>query len=183
MTKISKVSSLEQVKKHLTAECYNKLFIGGQFVDPIDGQKMSTHYPATGEIFHELPKGNANDIESAIRAAEAAWSDGAWATMPASKRGDLVSRMAQGIEENIEVLAAIEAADVGKPFRQAKMVLGGAASEGKYWASLGAVLDAEQDTPVSSGGGVGGLPLLNGMLFIDVTQLVSLVLFQHGITH
>ena len=57
----------------------------------------------------------------------------------ASARGDLVSRMAQGIEENIEVLAAIEAADVGKPFRQAAMVLGGAASEGKYWASLGAV--------------------------------------------
>jgi acyl-CoA reductase-like NAD-dependent aldehyde dehydrogenase len=66
--------------------------------------------------------------------------------------------MAQGIEENIEVLASIEAADVGKPFRQAAMVLGGAAQEGKYWASLGAVVDAEQDTPVNSGGGMGGLP-------------------------
>ena len=158
MTKISKTNSIGQVQKHLTAECFNKLFIGGQFVDPIDGQKMPTHYPATGEVFHELPKGNANDIGSAIRAAEAAWSDGAWANMPASARGDLVARMAQGIEENIEVLAAIEAADVGKPFRQAAMVLGGAASEGKYWASLGAVLDAEQDKPVNSGGGMGGLP-------------------------
>ena len=158
MTKISKTNSIEQVQKHLTSECFNKLFIGGQFVDPIDGQKMPTHYPATGEVFHELPKGNANDIGSAIRAAEAAWSDGAWANMPASARGDLVARMAQGIEENIEVLAAIEAADVGKPFRQAAMVLGGAASEGKYWASLGAVLDAEQDKPVNSGGGMGGLP-------------------------
>ena len=158
MTKISKTNSIEQVQKQLTAECFNKLFIGGQFVDPIDGQKMPTHYPATGEVFHELPKGNANDIGSAIHAAEAAWSDGAWANMPASARGDLVSRMAQGIEENIEVLAAIEAADVGKPFRQAAMVLGGAASEGKYWASLGAVLDSEQDKPVNSGGGMGGLP-------------------------
>lgn len=42
MTKISKTNSLDQVKKHLTAECFNKLFIGGQFVDPIDGQKMPT---------------------------------------------------------------------------------------------------------------------------------------------
>ena len=158
MTKISKTNSIEQVQKQLTAECFNKLFIGGQFVDPIDGQKMPTHYPATGEVFHELPKGNANDIESAIREAEAAWSDGTWANMPASARGDLVSRMAQGIEENIEVLATIEAADVGKPFRQAAIVLGGAASEGKYWASLGAVLDSEQDKPVNSGGGMGGLP-------------------------
>ena len=40
MTKISKTNSIEQVQKQLTAECFNKLFIGGQFVDPIDGQKM-----------------------------------------------------------------------------------------------------------------------------------------------
>ncbi len=158
MTKTTKINSLDEVQEHLKAECFNKLFIGGQFVDPIDGQKMPTCYPATGEVFHKLPKGNANDIGSAIRAAEAAWLDGAWANMPAAARGDLISRMAQGIEGNIEFLAAIEAADVGKPFRQAAMVLGGAANEGKYWASLGAVLDAEQDKPVNSGGGMGGLP-------------------------
>ena len=79
MTKITKTNSLDKVQKHLTAECFNKLFIGGHFVDPIDGQKMPTYYPATGEVFHELPKGNANDIEAVIRAAEAAWLDGAWA--------------------------------------------------------------------------------------------------------
>ena len=158
MTKMTKTNSLDIVRKHLTAECFNKLFIGGQFVDSIDGQKMPTYYPATGEVFHELPKGNANDIGAAIHAAEAAWLNGAWANMPASERGELISRMAQGIEENIEVLAEIEAADVGKPFRQAKLVLGGAADEGKYWGSLGAVLDAEQDKPIDSGGGVGGLP-------------------------
>jgi len=158
MSKITKTNSLEKVQEHLKAECFNKLFIGGQFVDPIDGQKIPTYYPATGEVFHALPKGNANDIGSAIIAAESAWLDGAWANMPASDRGDLISRMAQGIEENIEVLAEIEAADVGKPFRQAALVLGGAANEGKYWGSLGAVLDAEQDIPVNSGGGVGGLP-------------------------
>ena len=158
MTNITKTNSLDKVKEYLTAECFNKLFIGGQFVDPIDGQKMPTYYPATGEVLHELPKGNTNDIGSAIHAAEAAWLDGAWANMPALVRGKLIMRMAQGIEEHIEVLAAIEAADVGKPFRQAALALGGAANEGKYWGSLGAVLDAEQDTPVNSGGGVGGLP-------------------------
>ena len=158
MTKTTNTNSLDKVQEYLTAECFNKLFIGGQFVDPIDGQKMPTYYPATGEVFHEVPKGNANDIKAAIHAAEAAWLDGTWANMPAATRGDLISRMAQGIEENIAVLAAIEAADVGKPFRQSALVLGGAANEGKYWGSLGKVLDTEQDTPVNSGGGVGGLP-------------------------
>ncbi len=88
MTKMTKTNSLDIVRKHLTAECFNKLFIGGQFVDSIDGQKMPTYYPATGEVFHELPKGNANDICAAIRAAEAAWLNGAWANMPASERGE-----------------------------------------------------------------------------------------------
>ena len=66
--------------------------------------------------------------------------------------------MAQGIEDNLEMLAEIEAADVGKPYRQAAMVMGGAAGEGKYWCSLGKALDAEQDLPVNSGGGEGGVP-------------------------
>ena len=40
MTEITKNNSLEKVQEHLKAECFNKLFIGGHFVDPIDGQKM-----------------------------------------------------------------------------------------------------------------------------------------------
>ena len=78
--------------------------------------------------------------------------------MSAANRAEIVAKMAQGIEDNKEMLAEIEAADVGKPFRQAAMTLGGAANEGKYWCSLGKALDKEQDLPVNSGGGKGGLP-------------------------
>ena len=158
MAKTTEQNSLERVQKLLTAECFNKLFIGGKFVDPVDGKKMSTFYPATGEFLHEIPEGNANDIEAAVSSAEAAWTDGRWAKMSASERGELVIRMANSIEDNIEFLATIEAADVGKPFRQAAIVLGGASGEGKYWGSLGAVLDSEQNKPVTACGGKGGLP-------------------------
>ena len=94
----------------------------------------------------------------AIAAAEAAWNDRTWADMKAADRAAIVAKMAAGIAEHQEMLAEIEAADVGKPFRQANMTLGGAAGEGAYWCSLGAALDAEQDRPVDSGGGVGGTP-------------------------
>ena len=127
-------------------------------MDPIDGEKLPTYYPATGELLHELPRGKANDVEAAIAAAELVWAEGTWAGMTAAERGKIVAKMAQGIEANIDMLAEIEAADVGKPFRQAAMTLGGAAAEGKYWCSLGAALDAEQDMPVNSGGGEGGVP-------------------------
>ena len=124
--------SLVKVQAHLVAECFNKLFIGGEFVDPIDGEKLPTYYPATGELLHEFPRGKANDVNAAIAAAEAAWAEGTWAGMAAAERAEIVAKMAQGIKDNIETLAEIEAADVGKPFRQAAMTLGGAAGEGKY---------------------------------------------------
>ena len=151
---MSNMKSLKKVQSYLLAECFNKLFIGGQFVDPIDGEKFPTYYPATGELLHELPQGKANDVEEAISAAENAWAEGTWAGMSAADRAEIVFKMAQGIEDNLEMLAEIEAADVGKPYRQAAMVMGGAAGEGKYWCSLGKALDAEQDLPVNSGGGV-----------------------------
>ena len=81
--------------------------------------------------------------------------------------------MAQGIEDNVEMLAEIEAADVGKPYRQAAMTLGGAAGEGKYWCSLGAALDAEQDAPVNSGGGEGGVPPAEWDVATDATPSAS----------
>ena len=150
--------SLSKVKTHLEAECFNKLYIGGKFVEPINGKSYPTYYPATGEFLHEFPRGDANDIASAISAAEAAWAKGEWAEMKAASRAKIVERIAKGIKDNLDMLAEIEAADVGKPFRQAKMAISGAAGEGKYWCSLGAVLDANQDTPVNSGGGEGGMP-------------------------
>ena len=70
------MKSLKKVQSYLLAECFNKLFIGGQFVDPIDGGKFPTYYPATGELLHELPQGKANDVEEAISAAENAWAEG-----------------------------------------------------------------------------------------------------------
>ena len=150
--------SLSKVKAHLEAECFNKLYIGGNFVEPINGESYQTYYPATGELLHEFPRGDANDIAGAISAAEAAWAKGEWAEMKAASRAKIVELIAKGIKDNLDMLAEIEAADVGKPFRQAKMAISGAAGEGKYWCSLGAVLDANQDTPVNSGGGEGGMP-------------------------
>ena len=137
MEQDSKNSSLDKVRSHLQRECFNKLFIGGKFVEPIEREKLPTYYPATGELLHEFPRGKANDIHAAISSAERAWAEGTWAAMKAADRAKIVAKMAQGIEDNKEMLAEIEAADVGKPFRQAAMTLGGAANEGKYWCSLG----------------------------------------------
>ena len=97
----TKTNSLAKVQTHLVAECFNKLYIGGEFVDPIDGDKYPTYYPATGELLDEFPRGKANDVESAIAAANAAWAEGTWAGMAATERAKIVAKMAQGIEDNV----------------------------------------------------------------------------------
>ncbi len=124
--------SLSRVSTYLEAECFNKLYIGGQFVEPIDGETYPTYYPAAGEILHEFPRSKAKDIFAAISAVEAAWAEGEWANMTAASRAKIVENIAQGVEENLDMLAEIEAADVGKPYRQERMAIGGAAGEGKY---------------------------------------------------
>ena len=91
------MKSLEKVQSHLLAECFNKLYIGGEFVAPIDGEKYPTYYPATGELLHEFPRGKSNDVEVAIAAAEAAWAEGTWSGMSAAERAEIVKKMAQGI--------------------------------------------------------------------------------------
>ena len=68
MSQITDSTSLAKVRNHLRAECFNKLYIGGRFVGPIDGEKYPTYYPATGELLHEFPRGKANDVEAAIAA-------------------------------------------------------------------------------------------------------------------
>ena len=150
--------SVAKVQSHLSAECFNKLYIDGKFVDPKGGEKFPSYYPADGSLLHEFPRGRADDVKAAVGAAEAAWEDGTWARMKAADRADAVAKMARAVGENVDMLAEIEAADVGKPYRQASMVLGGAAGEALYWCSMGKVLDDGQDVPVDSCGGEGGTP-------------------------
>lgn len=152
-------SSLAKVQAHLKGEeCFNKLYIGGKFVDPVEGEKFPTTYPATGEVLHEFPRGKAKDVEAAAAAAQKAWDEGAWSGMTAAARAEIVEKMAKAVGDKVDMLAEIEAADVGKPYRQASMVLGGCVGEVGYWCSLGKVMDADQDKPVENGGGEGGLP-------------------------
>jgi len=179
----SSSSSLSRVQGYLKDDvCYNKLYIGGKFVDPLDNDSSSsgddkkddgddskkgeedknttypTTYPATGEHLHSFPRGKTSDVQAAVAAAAEAWEEGAWSSATAEYRASVVSRMADAVESNAEILAEIEAADVGKPVRQSSAVLGGCVGEARYWCSLGRVMDADQDVPASDGGGSGGLP-------------------------
>jgi aldehyde dehydrogenase (NAD+) len=75
--------------------------------------------PATGEEFTRIACGNAQDIDDAVKAAQAAY-EGAWGKLTAAERGRLISKLALKVQDHFEELAKIEAQDTGKPMAQAR---------------------------------------------------------------
>ncbi len=91
-------------------------FIDGQFVAPVDGQYFDVITPITGKPYTKVARSGAADIERALDAAHAA-SD-KWGRTPAAERSNILLKIADRIEQNLELLAYAETVDNGKPIRE-----------------------------------------------------------------
>ncbi|HEX5800751.1 MAG TPA: aldehyde dehydrogenase family protein [Gaiellaceae bacterium] len=110
-------------------------FIGGQWVAPVSGEYSENLTPATGEPFTEVPRSSAEDIELALDAAHAAKDE--WGETSTTERSRVLNKIADAIEENLEVLAIAESWENGKPVREtlaADIPL--AADHFRYFASV-----------------------------------------------
>ncbi|MCM2297226.1 aldehyde dehydrogenase family protein [Rhodoferax sp.] len=94
-------------------------FINGQWVAASSGQTLPVIDPSTGEVFDQLARGNAADVDLAVAAARAALS-GPWSRLTATERGRILMKMSQLMLERVEALALQEARDTGKPYSQAR---------------------------------------------------------------
>ncbi|MGB2201250.1 MAG: aldehyde dehydrogenase family protein [Pseudooceanicola atlanticus] len=96
-----------------------KCLIGGEWVAPSGGATLPLFDPSTGEEIGAIARGGAEDIDAAVASATAAWQ-GAWGRTPAAERGRILTALGRLVAEKVDVLARIEAADVGKPLKQAR---------------------------------------------------------------
>src|SRR6202042_2146788 len=64
----------------------------------------------------EIPRSNAADIDRALDAAHAAKAS--WGKTSTTERGKILEKIAQRIEDNLEMLATVETWDNGKPIRE-----------------------------------------------------------------
>jgi betaine-aldehyde dehydrogenase len=96
-----------------------KMIIGGEQVDAADGQTFDVTNPATGEVMARAPLGGAEDVDRAVKAAQAAF-EGPWSTWSASKRGRTLQKFSNLIKQNLEELARLESQNVGKPISSAR---------------------------------------------------------------
>jgi acyl-CoA reductase-like NAD-dependent aldehyde dehydrogenase len=96
-----------------------KMIIGGEQVDAADGQTFDVMNPATGEVMARAPLGGAEDVDRAVKAAQAAF-EGPWSTWSASKRGRTLQKFSNLVKQNLEELARLESQNVGKPISSAR---------------------------------------------------------------
>jgi aldehyde dehydrogenase len=91
-------------------------WIGGRWVPPVKGQYFENVSPVNGKPFCEVARSTAEDIELALDAAHAAAP--AWGKTPVATRADILNKVADRLEQNLELLAVAETWDNGKPVRE-----------------------------------------------------------------
>ncbi|MBH5402431.1 aldehyde dehydrogenase [Bradyrhizobium sp. CNPSo 4010] len=91
-----------------------KLYIDGEWCESASGRWLETKNPYTGKAWAVIPRGNAQDVDRAVQAANRAFVSGPWASMHPSDRGLLLHRLGDLIAANAERLAELEVRDNGK---------------------------------------------------------------------
>ena len=91
-----------------------QMFIGGKFVDSVSGNWFDSYNPFTGEVWAQIPQGNAEDADRAVRAAQHAFTEGPWPQLTASKRGLLLHKLGDLVARDARRLAETEVRDNGK---------------------------------------------------------------------
>ncbi|WP_374573407.1 aldehyde dehydrogenase [Phenylobacterium sp.] len=91
-------------------------FIGGRWVEPAAGRYFSNISPVNGLALCEVARSDAADVELALDAAHAAKA--AWGRTSAADRSLILNRIADRMEENLDLLARAETWDNGKPIRE-----------------------------------------------------------------
>jgi aldehyde dehydrogenase len=110
------VVELETLGAELPFKRRYENYIDGQWIAPARGEYFENITPVTGNVICEVPRSNADDVERALDAAHAAKA--AWGRTSPAERANILNRIADRMEANLELLATAETWDNGKPIRE-----------------------------------------------------------------
>ncbi|MDT7731754.1 MAG: aldehyde dehydrogenase, partial [Mycobacterium sp.] len=114
---------------------WEKLFIGGKWVEPSSSEVIEVHSPATGELVGKVPMAVAADVDAACAAARKAFDEGPWPHMSPHERAAVLGAAVKLMEERADELKFLLAAETGQPPTIVDMMQYGAAmSAFQYYA-------------------------------------------------
>jgi aldehyde dehydrogenase len=91
-------------------------YIGGKWICPVDGEYFEDRSPIDGSFITKVPRSNGKDIDLAVKSAWKAFNT--WKFVSVSERSQILLKIADRIEENLEKLALVETWENGKPIRE-----------------------------------------------------------------
>lgn len=92
---------------------YQRMFVGGEWVDAVSGARDAILNPATGEAIAEVPRGGTEDVTRAVAAAKKAFES--WIDSTPAERMGMLLRLADRLDAHAEEFARLESRNVGKP--------------------------------------------------------------------
>src|SRR5262245_57111035 len=98
----------------------DKLYIGGEWVDPAGDGTIDVVNPSTEEIVGRIPEGTPEDADRAVSAARAAFDS--WAATAPDERGELCAAVGAKLNERGDELAALIATEMGMPLKLTRMI-------------------------------------------------------------
>lgn len=118
------------------------MHIGGKAHEPFRGQWMSSTDPSTEEPWAVFPRGSAEDAIEAAAGAYAALH-GTWGKLTPTERGALLSRLADLLQRDAELLAGLDARDNGKPISELRKQYAYLPQHWRYFAGLADKIESE----------------------------------------
>ncbi|KZF06374.1 MAG: aldehyde dehydrogenase family protein [Rhodococcus sp. (in: high G+C Gram-positive bacteria)] len=115
------MTAVHEATTSLPQNTATQLFVAGQWRGASDGGTFTDLNPTTGQPLVDIASATAQDVDAAVRAARAQLG-GEWGATPGVTRGKLLNRVADLIERDGDLLARLEAHDVGKPVGQPAML-------------------------------------------------------------
>ncbi len=142
--------ALDQVQKQVLIREKYENYIGGKWVAPVEGRYFDNPSPVTGKVLCQVPRSSAADVELALDAAHKAKD--AWGKTSAAERARVLNRIADTLEQKLELVAMIETLDNGKPIRETTLAdLPLAVDHFRYFAGViraqeGSLSEIDKDT-------------------------------------
>lgn len=119
MSTVTAAAPVSNVASRPTFKQQYEHYIGGKWVAPSSGEYFDNSSPIDGKVFTRAARGNAKDIDLAIDAAHTAFET--WGKSAATYRSNIMIKIAQVIEDNLEYLAIVETIDNGKAIRETRL--------------------------------------------------------------
>ena len=110
------------------------LWINGQAVDASSNYRFNVIDPATGIKAASIAEANKDDIDAAVSAARTSFTAGSWKGMKPGERSKIITKIAELIEADFDLIGQIETIETGKPIQFAKFEAIGMANALRYYA-------------------------------------------------